>query len=466
MRAWESATWARGIREEDVIATVGQQLAQRILERTQPGDALLLLAGRGHNGDDVRAAAPHLPGRTISLLNITDPAASLEPLRQHLQTRPALILDGLFGIGLNRPLEGAWLELIQCLNAADLPVAAVDVPSGLDAQTGLPLGDAVRARVTWTLGAAKIGLVSTSAAEFTGRLEVLPDIGLAPLSEIALPESVPPTDMEQRWVQAEDFHQFPPARPVTGHKRTFGHVLLYAGSTGYHGAAVLAARGAMRAQPGLITVCTSPESYLPIASQLQAPMVHPWHKDWTPPESVSAILFGPGLAAPDARPRFESILAQHWLSSPHPVVVDASALDWLPACSHPLPGLRVITPHPGEAARLLRSTSAALQSDRPAALRELSKRYGQCWVVLKGHQSLVGTDRGPMTVNSSGNPNLAQGGSGDLLAGLLVGLLAIPALQRTPQTTLSYAVWRHGNAADLLSQRDPHWPLESLAAVV
>jgi len=466
MRAWESATWACGIREEEVIATVGRRLAQRILERTQPGDALLLLAGRGHNGDDVRAAAPHLPGRTITLLNITDPAASLEPLRQHLLTRPVLILDGLFGIGLNRPLEGAWLELIQFVNASKLPVAAVDVPSGLDAQTGLPLGDAIRAQLTWTLGAPKIGLVSTSAAEFTGRLEVLPDIGLAPLSAVTLTKSTLPTDMQQRWVQAEDFQQFPPARPVTGHKRTFGHALLVAGSTGYHGAAILSARGAMRAQPGLITVCTSPETYVPIASQLQAPMVHPWHKDWTPPESVTAILFGPGLAAPDARPRFEAALAHHWLYSSHPVVVDASALDWLPPSSSPLPGLRVITPHPGEAARLLQSTSAAVQSDRPTALRELSNRYGRCWVVLKGHQSLVGTDHGPMTVNSSGNPSLAQGGSGDLLAGLLTGLLAHSELQRTPQTTLPYAVWRHGNAADLLSRRDPHWSLESLAAVV
>jgi len=128
--------------------------------------------------------------------------------------------------------------------------------------------------------------------------------------------------------------------------------------------------------------------------------------------------------------------------------VDASALDWLPRSSAAAPALRVITPHPGEAARLLGCSAGEIQQDRPAALRALANSYGQCWVVLKGFQSLVGKDRGTIWVNSSGDAALAQGGTGDILAGYLAGLLAQPDLIPETATTIRYAVWRHGAASD------------------
>src|SRR2546426_9708724 len=161
--------------------------------------------------------------------------------------RPTLIVDGLFGIGLNRPLEGVWVRLIEKVNRSQIPVLAIDVPSGLNADTGEPEGAAIRAAITLTLAAPKKGLLASAAWPFVGRLEVAPDIGLVPC----------PHEGEMLWTVAEDFLGYPPARPVDGHKGTFGHIVIFAGSLGYHGAAVLAANGATRAQPGLFSLFVS-----------------------------------------------------------------------------------------------------------------------------------------------------------------------------------------------------------------
>jgi NAD(P)H-hydrate epimerase len=144
------------------------------------------------------------------------------------------------------------------------------------------------------------------------------------------------------------------------------------------------------------------------------------------------------------------------------VIVDASALDWLPEGPCATAALRVITPHPGEAARLLKTTTGTVQTDRVGALRALSARYGDCWVVLKGRDTLVGRSQGEVFVNGSGNPSLGQGGSGDALAGYLGGLLAQPALAAEPSLALRYGVWQHGAAADALQAARPNWIVEDL----
>jgi NAD(P)H-hydrate repair Nnr-like enzyme with NAD(P)H-hydrate dehydratase domain len=148
------------------------------------------------------------------------------------------------------------------------------------------------------------------------------------------------------------------------------------------------------------------------------------------------------------------------------VLADASALAWLPEGKTKSAGSRVITPHPGEAAHMLRSTAAGVQGDRPAALRELSRRWGNCWVVLKGHHTLVGDSEGELFLNSSGNPYLAQGGSGDVLAGFLGGWLSQPALQMDPLRTIRLGVWQHGTAADHLAIFRPNWSVEDLLDVL
>src|SRR5581483_4738330 len=143
-------------------------------------------------------------------------------------------------------------------------------------------------------------------------------------------------------------------------------------------------------------------------------------------------------------------------------IVDASALDWLMMQGVPKNAIRVVTPHPGEAARMLNSTAQKIQANRPHALRELSRRYGNCRVVLKGHQTLVGRDDKEIFANSSGNPYLAQGGSGDVLSGFIAGFLAQPGLQKDADKIMRYAVWQHGNAADKLSAAKKKWVVEDL----
>ena len=290
MREWERATWAVGQTEAEVIRRVGAALACRALELTHPDDAILILAGKGHNGDDARAAQEFLNDRRVEMLDVIAPESILPELEQALSQKPALIIDGLFGIGLDRPLADDWEKFIETVNRSGIPILAVDVPSGLNADTGEPItpGAAIEAAVTVAIGAPKTGLLAQNAWAFVGRLEVADGVGLV---------SCPHTS-ELNWTLPEDFRNFPPRRSVAGHKGMFGHLGIVAGSLGFHGAAVLAARGAQRAQPGLITLSTQESVYHSVAAQLQAVMVNLWAPDLKLPDTVSAVLIGPGLASP------------------------------------------------------------------------------------------------------------------------------------------------------------------------
>jgi len=456
MRDWEHATWAAGQAEAEVIHRVGKHVARRALQLTQPGELILILVGKGNNGQDARCAREHLTDRRVEVLEVTEPAGALSKLDALLTLRPALTVDGLFGIGLDRPLEAEWVSFVERVNAAHLPVLAVDVPSGLNADTGEPQGAAIEALVTLTVGAPKIGMLREVAWPFVGRLEVASDVGLVPC----------PHQSELQWTLPEDFAAYPPARAAATHKGSYGHLAILAGSLGYHGAAVLAARGAQRAQPGLITLHTLEAVYHAIAPQLEAVMVSVWAPQGKLLGPHDTILLGPGLAAADMPDQLKNLTRHLWRDSFLPVVTDASALDWLPLDPVPKNALRVITPHPGEAARLLRTTPQQVQANRLNALRNVSRRFGNAWVVLKGHQTLIGRSSGEVYVNPSGNPYLAQGGSGDVLAGYLAGLLAQPDLRADPLKTIRYAVWQHGAAADWLQTTRPNWVTEDLVEAV
>jgi NAD(P)H-hydrate epimerase len=462
MREWENASWAKGRRAEDVIRRVGRAVVETALHLTRPTDLILVLAGRGNNGADARATLELFDDRRLDTMDVKDPVADLEELETLLAIRPALIIDGLFGIGLNRPLDAAWQKFIGAINASKIPVLSVDVPSGLNADTGEPFGAAIQAAITLTVGAPKTGMLQQNAWPFVGRLEVAREVGLIDAGQVF---GTPGNSSRQTcWTSPEDFAGFPPARPVAGHKGTFGHVGIIAGSAGYHGAAVLATRAAQRAQPGLVTLLTQEQVYFPVAAQLQAAMVRAWKPQTALPDKFSALLIGPGLASPDLPEELKQLTRHLWKTSPNPLVVDAIALDWLTPETFPPGAIRVLTPHPGEAGRLLNLTTATVQADRAAALRALSKKFGGCLVVLKGHQTLVGRDVGEIFVNASGNPHLAQGGAGDLLSGLITGLLAQPPLQTDALLTVRYGVWRHGAAADRLQTLQPNWVIEDLAA--
>ena len=458
MREWENATWASGQTEAEVIRQVGKRIAQTAMTMTRPGDAILILAGKGHNGDDARAARGHLPDRQVEVFDVGSPERDLPKLEAALHTRPVLIIDGLFGIGLDRPLDDGWQRFLTAVNESKIPVLAVDVPSGLNADSGELQGAAIQAAVTLTIGAPKIGMLEPGARSWVGRLEVADDVGL-----IACPHRG-----DLNWTLADDFAGFPPRREVEGHKGSFGHLGIIAGSFGFHGAAVLAARGAQRAQPGLVTLYPQESIYHVVASQLQAPMVRVWKPETKLPESISAVLIGPGLAAPEFIEELKTMTRRLWRrltrDSFLPMVVDASALDWLVPHALGKNEIRVVTPHPGEAARMLGKPTEQIQANRPQAVREISQRFGDCWVVLKGHETLVGRSTGEIFVNSSGNPHLAQGGSGDVLAGFIAGLLAQPALHADVGKTLRFAVWLHGATADALQAARTNWVVEDLVA--
>ncbi|HTB83317.1 MAG TPA: NAD(P)H-hydrate dehydratase [Candidatus Sulfotelmatobacter sp.] len=468
MREWEAATWAAGRTEAEVIRRVGQSVARRAQSLTRAGDLLLLLAGKGHNGDDVRAAAEFLGDRKIILLNAEDPLALFTEFERCIlpvanqnetfpgenpTTPPSLIIDGIFGIGLNRPLAEPWQKVIAAINAAKIPVLSVDVPSGLNADTGETYGAAIEAQVTLTVGAPKTGMLAEPAWPFVGRLEVAEDVGLTEC----------PLQSDLQWTLPGDFKNFPPPRKVSAHKGSFGHASVIAGSFGFHGAAVLATRGAQRAQPGLVTVFTQENVYHPVASQLQSAMVNVWQPDAKKMSvGFDALLVGPGLAARDLPPEVRHAVRHWWRDFEHPLIVDASALDLVVGEPFLKKYVRVLTPHPGEAARLLNWPIPKIQGNRILALRELSKKFGGAWVVLKGHQTLVGRVEGKIFVNPSGNPHLAQGGSGDVLSGFITGLLAQPGLQADAETTLRYAVWQHGAAADELQTTRANWTVEDM----
>ncbi|MGV3771320.1 MAG: NAD(P)H-hydrate dehydratase [Verrucomicrobiales bacterium] len=454
MRQWEQASWDAGRSVSAVIHRVGQAVAEKVMDLTRAGNLVVILAGKGHNGDDGRAAALLLSDREVELCEVFQPKTVLQQLEKLIARKPAILVDALFGIGLDRQLDADWTELIELLNRSNIPILSVDVPSGLNADTGETEGIGLYAHTTLTIGAPKRGLLKSSAYPFVGRLEVATDVGLIPC----------PHTSEIQWTIAEDFDNFPPVRRVDAHKGIFGHVAIVAGSVGYAGAAVLSGWGALRARPGLVSIFCPEAIYPVVATQMQAAMVHPWHPSIELPDSCSALVIGPGLADPKLDPKFREWTNEMWKNYPLPVLVDASALDWLEQGATPLNSRRVMTPHPGEAARMLGTKPSIVQENRVEAVRELSSRYGNCWVVLKGHQTLVGRANGEVFVNPSGNPFLAQGGSGDTLVGFLGGLFAQSRLQPHPLRTLRYGVWEHGATADRLSQGGKIWTISDLAA--
>jgi len=460
MREREERTWAAGVSQEAVIRRAGMAVAAVAARWIPEGATVLVLAGRGHNGDDAAVAASVLEGRQVTLCRLREPEAFATArawLARNGGRRDAWVIDGLFGIGLNRPLDGAWSALVMDLNRLGLPVLAVDVPSGLDADTGESGGATVMARCTVALGAVKRGLLATAATAYVGRLELAWDIGLLPWMG----------GLGYAWTLPQDFDGFPPSRGDGAHKGTFGHAVVVAGSPGYHGAAVLAARGALKARPGLVTVVTEPGVYVPVASSVASAMVRAWAGEPWVSGGATSVVVGPGLASAALTPAWRGELERLWREAPCPVVVDASALDWLPAGGSTA-GVRVITPHPGEAGRLLGTSAAAVQADRPAAVQALLGRWpgADVWVVLKGRHTLVSSAGRSVLVNPSGNPGLAQGGSGDVLAGYLGGLLAQSVAADDLGRAVRYGVWRHGAVADALEATGEAWTSEDLAAAM
>ena len=450
MRDWEERTWGEGVELGAVMEKAGLCLSKAILSSTEPGDFVLLLAGKGNNGGDTRIASEQLRDRDVLLIAITNPRDAFNKLEQTLQKRPALIVDGLFGIGLNRELDAGWVRLITLVNESESPVLSVDCPSGLEADNGQVRGAAIIAQTTLTFGAPKRGLISNKSAKYVGNLQVATHIGLSK----HLPES------DEFWLTEADMHSALPERSPASHKGDYGHLAIISGSIGYHGAAVLSARSALRARPGLVSVFTP--SYEAVAPHLQSVMVHPWGTECVGAlNRSSAILIGPGLAGPNVDDSLKILTRNLWEESEKPIIVDATALDWLPLNIEASNSPRIITPHPGEAARLLGISAEQVQQERVKSSRNLAALY-KATVLLKGRHTIITQAQGPVLINSTGNEGLAQGGSGDVLAGYLGGLVAQPAFASKTTKASAYSVWKHGHCADILGRSNSYWGMDEL----
>jgi len=368
-----------------------------------------------------------------------------------------LIIDALFGTGLQRQIEGHYARVIERINRASCPVVAVDMPSGLDSDTGAICGVAVKADLTVTFGVAKPGHFVFPGREMVGELEVV-DIGIP--SQV-----VAEAGLTCEVLDRESVAQFVVRRPANSHKGTYGHLLVVAGSTGKSGAAILSCQGALRAGAGLVSLCAARALNAIFASALHEAMTIPvtGGDDGAPSSRDAELIFaamegkqaavaGPGLgtAAETAE-----LVKRIYQQAEIPLLVDADALNILAAdkgsLSRASKAARILTPHPGEMARLTGKSSLFIQQNRLEEARQFAGQHN-VYLVLKGAGTIVAAPDGTLAVNASGNPGMAAGGMGDVLSGIIGGLL-VQGLD--PWAACCLGVYVHGLAADRLAEKGP-----------
>lgn len=477
----------RNLAESALVARAARGMASHLREVARAAGLARprawIVAGKGHNGADACRVAALLreDGWMIDLWLAAEPADLVPVARAEWDRAVAagarvsvraneaawqvdegeapladLFVDGLLGTGLRGAATGVAAAAIRAVNrlSRGALVAALDLPSGLDAATGSAGDPTVRATFTLSAGCPKPAFVTGGAMEWTGPVEQI-EIGIpAEWIEQASPASPQPLRVITRGNVAPLF----PPRPRASHKGTHGHVLLIGGSTGCTGAIALAARAAVRSGAGLVSVITTQALAPVVAAACPEAMVHGAEEgddgsvsadlwmDWQKRmDDFDAIVAGPGMGNNQDTMQ---LLRRVFTGYGRPILLDADAINCFEGRAHWMEksaGPVVITPHPGEAARLLGSDSATVQSDRVAAVRQLAAATGAV-VALKGAGTLVSRATGDTHVNLNGNPGLAAGGTGDVLAGLLGGLLA----QRIdPFRAACAAVYLHGLAGDL-----------------
>ncbi len=371
-----------------LMQRAGEATAEELMRRWPDARRIALHAGDGANGGDGRIAANVLEAQG----------------RELVAERPDVIVDALLGTGMKGTPRAEAAALIEQINAAGVPVLAVDVPSGVNASTGEVAGAAVHADLTVTMHGRKVGLEVAPGRFHAGEVHVA-EIGLEP------------AETEHRLVTPAILAEVP-RRAARDNKYTAGHVLVVGGSRGMTGAAALAARAALRADAGYVTIC-APEESLPVLETLVLEAVkRPLQQVDEAAARAGALAVGPGLGRDkEAKALVRRLLAEVAV----PAVVDADALFELEPGDWPAP--RVLTPHEGELARLLDRESSEVAAHRLSAVQEAAERF-RCVVVLKGEDSLVAAAAGGVLVSSLGLPSLATAGTGDVLTGVTAAFLA------------------------------------------
>lgn len=474
-----------GVPSLTLMENAGCAVVDFLVERFAPLEPhrITVVCGQGNNGGDGFVAARLLRARGLKprVILLAEPGAvkgdaavnlrrlaesgapevaGNEAAWQRLKaslTDTTLLVDAILGTGVSRPLEGFLLEVVRDINSS-FPasrVVAVDLPTGVAADTGELIGESVCAGFSVTFTAPKRAHVFPPACERVGVWVVKP-IGTPP----ELLESDP--ELFLNLSSGEEMKWMAHPRNLTSHKGNYGHVLILAGSIGKTGAAAMAAKAALRAGAGLVTVATA-RSALPIIAALgmefmtealpetDAGTISLSALDYGRMdrlvEGKSILAVGPGLGTvPETAELARTVVDKYNL----PMVVDADALNAFAGCIRSLHAekrVRVLTPHPGEMARLTGQTVAEIQSRRVERAREFGTTYNLT-LVLKGFQTLTVSPQGDVWVNPTGNPGMATGGTGDVLTGLLAGLLAHYAAQPVTEVVRA-AVYLHGLAGDL-----------------
>jgi hydroxyethylthiazole kinase-like uncharacterized protein yjeF len=401
----------------------GFVIARHLRRARVPVELWLAAEPSAVRGDALMLAAWRRGGGRIQQCATTD---ELPRLRKSLG-HAGLVVDALLGTGLNAPVEGLHGAVIDAMNAATAPVFAVDIASGLSADSGRPLGTAVRASATATFGFAKVGQLLYPGVEHTGELEVV-DIGLGS-------GGLETVGALARLLDARAVGCLLPRRARNAHKGTYGHVLVVAGSRGKTGAALLSTEGAGRVGAGLTTLASAALLQPIFEGHVREAMTAalPDGRDGTAAlgdgvammrllEGRNVVVCGPGLGVnPDTRALVGAIVR----TARVPLVLDADGLNCVAGTGllRDRPVETVVTPHPGEMGRLLEITTAEVQADRLRVARQLATR-DQVVVVLKGARTVVVAPDGRVAIVPTGNPGLATGGTGDVLAGVIGGLLA------------------------------------------
>jgi NAD(P)H-hydrate epimerase len=451
-----------GIPAYTLMERAGAAAARTLSQRWPHAERVLLICGSGNNGGDgyVLARLLRARGLTVEVLALADPAALRGDARTAYRdyvsagggtvgwgavslAEQHVIVDGIFGTGLSRPLDGRVVDYIDAINDCGVPILALDIPSGLGADTGRALGAAVRADCTVSFVGLKLGCFVEEGPDFTGDL-YFDDLGIADVAGVSAAPVTPAAYRIDPAMRARVL----PRRRRSAHKGQQGHILVIGGGIGMGGAARLAAEAALRVGAGLVSVATRPENVAAIVSGRPELMC----RGISAPEDVTALIdradwlvVGPGLG----QDSWSMDLFALAMRADKPVVVDADGLNLLAA----QPSSRsdwVLTPHPGEAGRLLGRSTAEVQADRLAAATELAHRYGGV-AVLKGAGSLVAASDGVPHLCSHGNPGMATPGMGDVLSGIIAGIAAQTSLDKVDAVRV--AVLIHAMAGDKAAER-------------
>lgn len=476
MRAVDGASPRHGVTTTELMEHAGEALAVRALSLGGAEARFFVTAGPGNNGGDGFVVARRLAarGRRVFLELVGEPTklkgdaalnwkrlngagAAVGAIAADAVRAGDVVIDAVFGTGLTRAPEGRFAQAIERMAAwrkSGARVLAADLPSGLDSDTGQPFSPCVQADATVSFGFAKVGQVIEPGGSLCGDLHVV-DIGIPPACEAELRGA-------QAWiVDAEGVKARLPVRDANTHKGSFGHVLVIAGSHGKSGAAALSGLGALRGGAGLVTVCSRPDALA--EAQAHAPELMGIALEGTEralgasdlpallaaAEGKAALVIGPGIPRGAETP---SVLASLLARVKAPMVLDADALNALAenrAGPDAHAGAVILTPHPGEMARLMGTTTAEVQRRRPALARELAASTGAV-VVLKGARTLIASPDGSLFINPTGNPGMATGGTGDVLSGLVAALLGQGL---TALDAAIVGVWAHGRAGDLMVPR-------------